>query len=70
YEELRAKGMAVNLQQTINEVVARDAADSERTHAPLVQAGDAVVIDSTKLTIDEVLKKMLDVVKFREKNRA
>lgn len=65
YNELRAKGIQVSLQQTIAEVIARDAADSEREHAPLLQAVDAVVIDSTKLSIDEVLARMVDVVMER-----
>lgn len=62
YEELRAKGVAVDLQQTIVEVEARDAADSARTHAPLLQAADAVVIDTTGLGVDAVLLRMLEVV--------
>lgn len=67
YEELNAKGVKVSLQQTISEVVARDLADSEREHAPLLQAGDAVVIDSTNLSIDEVLATMVGVVQTRRK---
>jgi cytidylate kinase len=62
YRELRGKGLQVNLAQTIAEVEARDAADSAREHAPLVQATDAVAIDSTRLGIDEVLAEMLRLV--------
>lgn len=65
YNELVAKGVKVDLEQTISEVVARDAADSEREHAPLLQAEDAVVIDSTKLNIDEVLETMIHIVHMR-----
>jgi CMP/dCMP kinase len=65
YAELVAKGVTVSLQQTISEVVARDLADSEREHAPLLQADDAVVIDSTNLNIDEVLAAMVEVVRLR-----
>ncbi|MDO9079683.1 MAG: (d)CMP kinase [Desulfuromonadales bacterium] len=65
YDELVAKGVAVSLSQTISEVVARDLADSEREHAPLLQADDAVVIDSTNLNIDEVLAAMVEVVRLR-----
>ncbi len=65
YEELRAKGLAVDLEQTIAEVEARDAADSAREHAPLLQASDAVVIDSTKMSIEEVLTEMLRIVEGR-----
>ncbi len=62
YEELLLKGIDVDLQQTIAEVKDRDAADTARTLAPLMQADDAIVIDSTHLTIAEVLQKMLNVV--------
>lgn len=65
YAELVAKGVTVSLQQTISEVIARDLADSEREHAPLLQADDAVVIDSTNLNIDEVLAAMVEVVRLR-----
>jgi len=65
YEELLAKGMAVDLQQTIIEVKVRDAADSAREHGPLRRADDAADIDSTKLTIDEVLAEMLKIIAER-----
>jgi len=61
-EELRAKGLEVDLAQTIREVVERDAADSSREHAPLVQPQDAVVIDTTGIDIPQVLQQMLEVV--------
>ena len=67
YDELIAKGAKVSLPQTISEVAARDLADSEREHAPLLQADDAVVIDSTYLSIDEVLTTMVDIVQMRRK---
>jgi cytidylate kinase len=63
--ELQAKGMAVDLARTIAEVEARDAADSGRSHSPLVQAADAEVIDTSSLGIDEVLAVMLKIVAQR-----
>lgn len=66
YEELRAKGVDVDLQQTIAEVVERDAADTARAHAPLKRAEDAIDIDSTRMTIDEVLVEMLRIIADRE----
>lgn len=68
YEELKAKGLDVNLAQTIAEVEARDAADSARAHAPLLQAADAVAIDSTSLSIEQVLEEMLRVVRRRRES--
>ncbi len=67
FEELRAKGMEVDLSRTIAEVEERDAADSAREHAPLIQPADAVVIDSTALGIEEVLQEMLRVVALRRR---
>ncbi|NIQ93972.1 MAG: (d)CMP kinase [Desulfuromonadales bacterium] len=62
YLELKEKGLDVDLEQTITEVEERDRADSEREHAPLVQAEDALPVDSTEMTIDEVLDYMVEVV--------
>ncbi|HXV20434.1 MAG TPA: (d)CMP kinase [Desulfuromonadales bacterium] len=69
YEELRAKGLDVDLDQTIAEVEARDAADSAREHAPLLQAPDALPIDSTAMSIDEVLVEMLRIIEERRQTR-
>lgn len=63
YRELVAQGVQVDLQRTVAEVAARDAADAAREHAPLLQAEDAVVIDSSRLTIEQVLEKMLQTVR-------
>jgi CMP/dCMP kinase len=68
FAELRAKGLPVDLQQTIKEVEERDAADAAREHAPLRRAEDAIVIDSTRLSIDEVLAEMLRVVTARRQD--
>lgn len=62
YNELRDKGVAVDLEQTVREIEERDATDSARTHAPLAQATDAMVIDSSSLDIDAVLQMMVGKV--------
>lgn len=67
YLELKAKGLEVDFEQTVAEVEARDAADSNRRHAPLRQAEDAVLIDTTQLDIDQVLDRMLAVIAERRK---
>lgn len=59
FEELTAKGQEVNLDVIKNEIALRDKQDSEREIAPLKQAEDAILIDSTNLTIDEVAGKIL-----------
>ena len=59
FEELQAKGQAVNLDAIKNEIALRDKQDSEREIAPLKQADDAILIDSTNLQIAEVVEKIL-----------
>jgi cytidylate kinase len=59
FEELNSKGEPVTLAGTIADVVERDRQDSERDIAPLRQAEDAILIDSSRLSIDEVLTIMV-----------
>ena len=59
FEELKAKGQAVNLDAIKTEIALRDKQDSEREFAPLKQAEDAILIDSTNLQISEVVEKIL-----------
>lgn len=65
YEELKAKGLEVDLQQTIAEVIARDENDSNRAHSPLRQAEDAILIDSTGVDLDGVVGMMLGAIAER-----
>ena len=58
YQELVAKGEQVTLEDTIRAVASRDQQDSQRDLAPLRMAGDAIAIDSSGRTIDEVLEAM------------
>ena len=46
-------------EETLADICERDTRDTTRTDSPLKQAEDAIVIDSTNLTIEEVLEKML-----------
>jgi len=65
YRELLAKGLMVDLQATIDEIVARDRKDMTRTVAPLRKAEDAIAIDSTGLTLEEVVARMVGAVERR-----
>ncbi len=67
--ELQAKGVDVDLARTIAEVEARDAADTSRATSPLLQAVDAVVIDTTGLDIPQVLERMFAVVAEAQSGR-
>jgi cytidylate kinase len=61
YLELVAKGEQVTLEDTVREVVRRDEQDSQRDLAPLRMADDAISVDSSDRSIDEVLDSMLTV---------
>lgn len=63
--ELQAKGYEVSLARTLSEVEARDNADSRRATSPLLQAEDAVVLDTSELVISQVLERMIAVVTER-----
>lgn len=59
FEELQSKGQNADLAAVKKEIALRDKQDSEREFAPLKKAVDAILIDSTNLTIDEVAGKIL-----------
>ena len=63
YNQLCAKGEAVEMSELINDIRERDERDSNRSISPLKPARDAVIIDSTAMSIDEVFTKMLAAIK-------
>ncbi len=58
YEEMKSKDMQVSLEDIKENIKNRDKLDSEREHSPLKKAEDAVEIDSTELSIEEVVEKI------------
>lgn len=62
-EELRAGGVQANLEEIRAEIEARDRLDSARETAPLQKAVDAIEIDTTHLTIEEQVQKIVDIVR-------
>jgi cytidylate kinase len=63
HAELVAKGQSVTFEETLEDVKRRDAQDSGRAVAPLKQADDAVLVDSTDLSIEQTVERMLVHVK-------
>lgn len=59
------KGIESNLEQIKKDIAARDKLDTEREIAPLRKAEDAIEIDTTSLSIDEVAEKILAIIKER-----
>lgn len=63
YQQLLDKGFDASLPALIEDIRARDERDSTRTVAPLKPADDALLIDSTDLTIDEVCEQVVGLVR-------
>jgi cytidylate kinase len=63
--ELKARGQDVDLARITREIEERDLQDSERELAPLTRAADALLIDSSRMGVDEVIDRMLTEVRKR-----
>lgn len=59
YKQLIEKGFSANLARLVEEIRERDERDASRAVAPLKPADDAVVVDSTALSIDEVVAEVM-----------
>jgi cytidylate kinase len=66
YLQLKARGDDVNLASLLEEIRERDERDTQRAVAPLKPADDAIQLDSTTLSIEEVLQKILSEVADRD----
>lgn len=62
YEELKSKGEDVDLDNIIEDIKKRDKIDSTREVSPLIKAEDAIEIDSTSMSINEVVDYIIDAV--------
>ena len=63
YDELTAKGVSCDIHQIEEDIAKRDEQDMNREIAPLKQAEDAVLVDSSNMTIDEVVQAILTLCK-------
>ena len=61
YKELTEKGEKVNLEDIMSDIKSRDEQDMNRKVSPLVQAGDAVLVDTSSLSIDEVVDIIIKI---------
>ena len=62
-KQLQESGIAGNISHTLAEVQKRDERDANRQHSPLRPAKDALVIDTTNLSINEVITKVMALIK-------
>jgi cytidylate kinase len=64
--EMRQRGIDISYEQVLQELIERDKRDSSRSVAPLRKAPDAVEIDTTNMTIDEVVDKIVELVERKQ----
>jgi len=66
YNQLKERGISVTLSDLIKELSERDRRDQERVVAPLKPAEDAIRIDTDKLTIDQVVERIISEIKRKK----
>ena len=65
WKEMKNKGFDVSLEELTHDIAARDKKDSERAISPLVQATDAILLDTTSLSIEEAVSRILTICEER-----
>jgi cytidylate kinase len=65
YKQLKEQGLSANLSRLFRELALRDERDANRPVAPLRAAEDAIILDSTRLGIEEVLQQVLKLASKR-----
>ena len=65
YKQLKQKGVAANLAALSREIAERDQRDSTRAISPLVASADAVPLDTTGMTVDDVIGRVLQIAHER-----
>ena len=62
-EQLKDIGLEVNIANLVDSIMARDSRDTNRDVSPVIPAVDAITIDSSNLSIEELKKKILEILK-------
>ncbi|MBP3420826.1 MAG: (d)CMP kinase [Lachnospiraceae bacterium] len=65
FDELTAKGIACDLEKIEKDIIERDERDMNREISPLKQADDAILLDSSDLSIDEVVEKIIGLTEYK-----
>lgn len=68
YDELLAKGMKAEYNEVLEEMIQRDYQDSHRAIAPLKQADDAVLVDTSEMNLEQVIETLENIVKEKTGN--
>jgi len=69
YKEQQERGIECDFEQIEKDIIARDKQDMNRAVAPLKKADDAVVVDASDMTIEEVVRKFMDLYKEKSANK-
>jgi cytidylate kinase len=62
YKELKGKGMDVNLEEVKRNIIARDITDENRDISPLRRAEDAVILDNSRMTVEQQMSWFRDII--------
>jgi len=62
YDELKGKGETVDFEEVKRNIIARDIADENRDISPLRRAEDAIVLDNSRMTIDQQMIWVMDII--------
>ncbi len=68
YREMAEKGVKADLKETREELLQRDHNDMHRSHSPLKKANDALLIDTTHRSVEEIVEQMVDIVQAKTKD--
>lgn len=63
YEENLARGLEADYRQVLSDIIARDYQDTHRAASPLTRAEDAIEVDSSELTLDQVIAKITGIAR-------
>ena len=67
YDEFVAKGMNTSYEKVLSDMIARDKRDQERASAPLKPAEDAILIDTSDMTAEQVINKAVEIIEAKKK---
>lgn len=68
YDELTAKGITCDLDEIEKDIIDRDHRDMTREESPLRQASDAILVDSSYMTVDEVVETIIKICEEKRGN--
>jgi CMP/dCMP kinase len=66
FEELREKGIEASPDEVRSEIAMRDTIDSSRENSPLAMAPDAVLIDTSGISVEQVVDSVMSVLRERD----